>query len=183
MWVVSCEDITPRSSLYGLIRQSPPAPLSFGLSLVRGVSAGCYQPLLPAGPSRRFSVNPSLGAWAPVTAVPRTAHACFSSTSSAFPRTLSRSASRVSRQNDFLTERFSRLQPFLYVQAPKFARLPDRSYRCDPTPQSSRGFYIRAEPASFPPQASDMLTIRSQVIDGVGTYTPRDSQPCRLPAT
>ena len=36
---------------YGLIRQSPPAPLSFGLSLVRGVSAGCYQPLLPAGPS------------------------------------------------------------------------------------------------------------------------------------
>src|SRR5438132_6331260 len=32
-----------------------PARLSpyFGLSLVRGVSAGCYQPLLPAGPSRR----------------------------------------------------------------------------------------------------------------------------------
>jgi hypothetical protein len=103
-----------------------------------------------------------------------------SSTSSAFPRTLSRSASRVSRQNDFLTERFSRLQPFLYVQAPKFARLPDRSYRCDPTPQSSRGFYIRAEHASFPLHASDMLTTRTQAIGGVGTYTPRDSQPCRL---
>jgi hypothetical protein len=39
---------------YGLIRHSHPAPLSFGLSLVRGVSAGCYQPLLPAGPSRRY---------------------------------------------------------------------------------------------------------------------------------
>ena len=39
---------------YGLIRQSRPAPLSFGLSLVRGVTAGCYQPLLPMGPSRRY---------------------------------------------------------------------------------------------------------------------------------
>jgi hypothetical protein len=87
-----------------------------------------------------------------------------SSTSSAFPRTLSRSASRVSRQNDFLTEPFSRLQPFLYVQAPKFARLPDRSYRCDLTPQSSRGFYIRAEHASFPLHASDMLTTRSRQL-------------------
>ena len=32
----------------------PLALLSFGLSLVRGVSAGCYQPLLLAGPSRRY---------------------------------------------------------------------------------------------------------------------------------
>src|SRR5215471_10795872 len=32
------------------------------------------------------------------------------------------------------------------------------------TPQSSRGFYIRAEHASFPPHASDMLTIRSRQL-------------------
>src|ERR1022692_1541581 len=32
----------------------PLALLSFGLSLVRGVSAGCAQPLLRAGPSRRY---------------------------------------------------------------------------------------------------------------------------------
>src|SRR5258708_11764247 len=38
---------------YGLIRQSRSALPYFGLSLVRGVSAGCYQPLLPAGLSRR----------------------------------------------------------------------------------------------------------------------------------
>jgi hypothetical protein len=62
-----------------------------------------------------------------------------------------------------LTQPFSRLQPFLYVQAPKFARLPDRSYRCDLTPQSSRGFYIRAEHASFPLHASDMLTTRCEL--------------------
>ena len=85
-----------------------------------------------------------------------------------------------SRRNDFMTDRFSRLQPFLYVQAPRFARLPDRSYRCGLSPQGSRGFAIRAEHASLPPHASDLLTIRSQAIDGVRTYTPRDSQPCRL---
>ena len=39
---------------HGLIRRSRSALLSFGLSLVRGVSAGCYQPLLPTGPSRRL---------------------------------------------------------------------------------------------------------------------------------
>jgi hypothetical protein len=74
----------------------------------------------------------------------------------------------------------SRLQLFHHVQASEFARLPNRSYRCDLTSQSSRGFYIRAEHASFPPHASDMLTTRSQAIDGVGTYTARDSQGRRL---
>jgi hypothetical protein len=65
-------------------------------------------------------------------------------------------------------------------QAPWFAHLPDRSYRCDLSPQGSRGFVIRAEHAWLPPHASDQLTTRSQAIDGVGTYTPRDSQPCRM---
>ena len=50
----SCGDITPRSSLLQTHASIPLALLSFGLSLVRGVSAGCYQPLLRAGPSRRY---------------------------------------------------------------------------------------------------------------------------------
>src|ERR1035441_5703182 len=79
-----------------------------------------------------------------------------------------------------MTDRFFETAAISYVQAPKFARLPDRSYRCDLSPQGSRGFYIRAEHASLPPHASDLLTIRTQAIDGVGTCTPRDSQPCRL---
>src|SRR6266478_8751790 len=40
----------------------------------------------------------------------------------------------------------------------RFARLPDRSYRCSLSPQGSRGFYVRAEHALLPPHASDMLT-------------------------
>ena len=69
--------LLPGLSSYRLMCQSRSALLSFGLSLVRGVSAGCYQPLLPAGPSRHYLCESSLGAWAPVTAVPRSAPACF----------------------------------------------------------------------------------------------------------
>jgi hypothetical protein len=109
-------------------------------------------------------VNPSLGAWASTTAVSRSAFAGFFlhviglppyTIEVGFPlfpvETISR---RIA---------FSRLQPFRYVQAPKFARLPDRSYRCDLSSQGSRGFYVRAEHASLPPHASDMLTTRCEL--------------------
>jgi hypothetical protein len=46
--------LLPGHGSYRLIRRSRSTLLYFGLSLVRGVSAGCYQPLLPAGPSRRY---------------------------------------------------------------------------------------------------------------------------------
>src|SRR5258708_17213062 len=46
--------LLPGHGSYGLIRQSRSALPYFGLSLVRGVSAGCDQPLLPAGPSPRY---------------------------------------------------------------------------------------------------------------------------------
>src|SRR5499427_7346042 len=45
---------SPRSLLLQTHASIPLALLSFGLSLVRGVSAGCYQPLLRVGPSRRY---------------------------------------------------------------------------------------------------------------------------------
>ncbi len=50
--------LLPGHRSYRLMRRSRSTLLSSGLSLVRGVSAGCYQPLLPAGPSR-----PTLGLW------------------------------------------------------------------------------------------------------------------------
>jgi hypothetical protein len=46
--------------------------------------------------------------------------------------------------------------------------------------QGSRGFYVRAERASLPLHAPDMLTVRIQAIDGARTFTLLDSQPCRL---
>jgi hypothetical protein len=80
---------------------------------------------------------------------------------------------------DFSQVRVSRMQIFLNVPASKFALPPDRSYRCAP-PQGSRGFYVRAYRVLLPPHAPDMLTVRIQVIDGTGTFTLSDSQPCRL---
>jgi hypothetical protein len=173
--------LLPGHGSYRLIRQSRwlssrSAEASFEESLQVATSPCCQQDLPDV-----ISVNPSLGAWAPVTAVPRSAHACFFLHVIGLPpSTIRVGFPHCSRQNDFMTDRFSRLQPFLYVQAPWFAHLPDRSYRCDSSPQGSRGFVIRAAHASLPPHASDQLTTRSQAIDGVGTCTPRDSQPCRL---
>jgi hypothetical protein len=54
----SSEDITPRSSLLQTHSSIPRgSPLLRPSGLVRGVFAGCYQPLLPAGSSRRYSAN------------------------------------------------------------------------------------------------------------------------------
>ena len=162
---------------YRLIRRSRSTLLSFGLSLVRGVSAGCYQPLLPAGPSRRYLCESFLGCLGPCHGGTWSAFACFFlhviglppyTIEVGFPlfpvETISR---RIS---------FSGLQPFLYVQAPKFARLPDRSHRCDLSSKGSRGFYVRAEHASLPPHASDMLTTRS------GNWWCGDLHPTRFTA-
>jgi hypothetical protein len=47
---------------------------------IRGFAYLTTVPPLPSFSERDpdvISVNPSLGAWAPVTAVPRSAHACF----------------------------------------------------------------------------------------------------------
>ena len=50
---------------YELIRQSRLALLSFGLSLVQEVFAGCYQHLLPPGSSRRYFCESFLGCLVP----------------------------------------------------------------------------------------------------------------------
>src|SRR5271154_3707795 len=73
--------------------------------------------------------------------------------------------------------RFSRLQicSGLQVCSPPRSFLPLRIL-----PQGSRGFYVRAYRALLPPHAPDMLTVRIQAIDGTGTFTLSDSQPCRL---
>jgi hypothetical protein len=42
------------------------------------------------------------------------------------------------------------------------------------------GFYVPAYCALLPPHTPDMLTVRIQAIDGAGTYTLPDFQPCRL---
>jgi len=86
------------------MRRSPPALPSFGLSLVPGVCAGCHQPLLPAGPSRRYSANLSSDAWSHATAVPQTACACFFVCVIGLPLGRRGSASRFYPRNNFSAE-------------------------------------------------------------------------------
>src|SRR6266849_4145444 len=126
VYAVSCEDITPRSSLLRTL-----ALLSFGLSLVQEVSAGCFQPPAATGifPTLSLRIFPRM-----LGPLPRRSHGVripvSSSVSSAFPqRGLGRLPASI-REYDFSRGVFSRLQTFLYVQASEFARLPGRSYRC-----------------------------------------------------
>src|SRR5207245_11269970 len=141
--------------------RSRPALLSFGLSLVRGVSAGCYQPLLPAGPSRRCLCESFPGCLGPC-------HGGSAECTCLFlpprhrpsPVRYQGRLPACSRRNDFMTDRFSRLQTFLYVQAPSFARLSDRSYSCGLSQLGRRGFAIRVNHATFHPTLSVLLSFR-----------------------
>jgi hypothetical protein len=91
---------------------------------------------------------------------------------SAFPR--------LSANHDFSRPVFSRLQIFLNVPASKFARPPDRLYRCAYCRRAAGAFTSGQYRASLPLHAPDMLTVRIQAIDSTGTFTLLDSQPCRL---
>ena len=48
------------------------------------------------------------------------------------------------------------------------------------SPAGQPRLYVRAERASLPSHASDMLSARLQAIGGTRTFISQDSQPCRL---
>ena len=139
----------------------PLALLSFGLSLVRGVSAGCDQPLLLAGPSRRYLCESFPGCLGPCHSGPveciwlflpprhRPSPVHYRGRIPAFPR-----------QNDFMTDPFFETAAISLCSGPQVCS-PPRSFL--PLPliaAGSRGLYLRAEHASLPLHASDMLTTR-----------------------
>jgi hypothetical protein len=119
--------LRPRS--YGLMRRSHLALPSFGNCLVREVFAGCYQPLLPPGSSRRYLCESFLGCLVPCHGGATECMYLF------LPPCHRPSPTGVwvglpasTREHDFPRSVFSRLQTFLNVQASEFAHLPDRSY-------------------------------------------------------
>jgi hypothetical protein len=173
--------LLPVPGSYGLIRQSPVALPYFGVS-PRSRSL-CR--LLPAPAATRTFPTLSLRIfpWMPEPIPRRFAECPLPGSSSAFiglPHHSIGSASRLSPRIRFSTGRLSRLQLFRFVQASKFARLPDRSYRSKFPCRAAEALYIRAERVSLPSHASDMLSARLQAIGGTRTFTSQDSQPCRL---
>jgi len=85
--LTSC--LTPGVHFTSLLRTHAPTPLtlpSFSFCFVRGVFAGCYQPLLPAGSSRRYLCESFLGCLVPYHGGShRVPLPVSSSVSSAFP--------------------------------------------------------------------------------------------------
>jgi|GEM_PF-3780901 len=128
-----------------------------------------------------ISEDLSLDAGSRATAVPPSALTCFFPGVIGLPLAKIGSASRFCPANhDFSQARIFEAADIsscsgLQVCSPPRSSLPLRIL-----PQGSRGFYVRAYRVSLPPHAPDMLTVRIQVIDGTGTFTLPDSQPCRL---
>jgi hypothetical protein len=158
-WALSSFSIEPRSKSLCRLYSAPAAHGSFPTLSLR---------ILPRmlGPIPRRSHGVHL----PVS----------SSVSSAFPKNgvgrlpASSRESRLLAGVIFEAANIS-LRSGLRVCSPPRSFLPLRI-----PPQGSRDFYIRAERASLPPHAPDMLAVRIQAIDGARTFTLPDSQPCRL---
>ena len=148
---------------------------SSAFGLVWRVLADCCQSLVPTAASRRYLQQSVLGCWIPYPGGTPCARACFFHDAIGLPqRKMGWLPAVIPLETTSCGGGFSRLQIFRYVPASKFARPPDRPYRCEILPQGSRGFYVRAERGSLPPRASDMLTARRQAIGGAGTCTPLD---------
>ena len=173
--------LLPGHGSYGLMRRSRSALPSFGLSLVRGVSAGCYQPLLPAGPSRRYLCESFLGCLGPYHGGTWSAFTCFFLHVIGLPPyTIEVGFPAFARQNDFLTDPFFETAVIPLCSGPQVCS-PPRSFPPQRLIASGQpGLLSEQNMLRFLRMHRTLLTIRIQAIDGVGTYTPQDSQPCRL---
>ena len=157
----------PRS--YGLMRQTPSLPSPTVCALADGswqvAASPCWERVLPDVVSTHLSP----GAWALTPALPVVLLPVSSHGTTAFPMLQLGRHNAISHTATSVRDPISRLQPFLYVQAPGFARhsrsLPPR--RLLPR-HSGRGFYFRAEHGSLPSRASDMLTVRTGQLTAWG---------------
>jgi hypothetical protein len=172
--------LLPGPSSYGLIRQSAWLSYPSAFSLAQGVCAGCYQALLPCGSSRRYLCESFSGCLSPYPGGPPECLRLVLPQShrpspgldwvgSPLP-----SANTIFHGTIFGAAAIS-LCSGLRVCSPPRSLLPLQIPL-----QGSRGFYVRAERASLPSHASDMLSARLQAIGGTRTFTSQDSQLCRL---
>ncbi len=180
VYATSSEDITLGHRSYGLIRQSrclffPSALASCKKSLQVATSPCCHRDLPDV-----ISANLSSDAWPLATAVPRSAYTCFFPRVIGLPQQRRGSASRLNPRTRLLAEAFFEAADISLCSGLRVCSSPRSFLPLRILPQGSRDFYIRAERASLPPHAPDMLAVRIQAIDGTRTFTLQDSQPCRL---
>jgi hypothetical protein len=138
---------------------------------------------VPAAPRELpdvISESLSLDAGSHTPAVHRVLSPVSSTMSSAFPKQRGVGCPRMPHELRLLVEGDFRGCRYSFMFRPPSLLAPRSFLPLRVLPQGSRGFYIRAYRALLPPHAPGMLTVRTQVIDGTGTYTLSDSQPCRL---
>ena len=99
----------------------PKSSQCLSFTLVHRVFAGCCEPLLEDGPSRRYLCDLCIGAW--VRTPPRliSAFIRFFLISFGLPLGSRGSAREIPHNTALCGKRFSRLQPFVYLQAPILA--------------------------------------------------------------
>jgi hypothetical protein len=149
---------------------------------IRGFAYLTTVPPLPSFSERDpdvISANLSSDAWSPTTAVPRGAYTCFFLRVIGLPPERSGSASRFAPRIRLLAGGVFVAADISLRSGLRVCSSPRSFLPLLKVPQGSRDFYIRAERASLPLLAPDMLAVRIQAIDGTRTSTLLDSQPCR----
>jgi hypothetical protein len=166
---------------YGLMRPSPLALLSFGLlprsrSLCRLRSAPAAGGMFPTLSLRIYLRMPD--------PMPRRFHEVHlpvsSFVSSAFPKSREGRLPASNPRTRLFADRLFEAADIPLCSGLQICSPPRSFPPLRIQPQGGRGFDIRAERASLPPHAPDLLTVRIQAIDGTRTFTSPDSQPCRL---
>ena len=152
--------LLPVPCSYGLMRQTLLTPFLRFFTSVRESLQVATSPCCRRDLPDVVSVNPSLGAWAPVTAVPRSAHACFFLHVIGLPQDTMGRLPVFIRECDFPRASCRGCRHFIMFRPLSSRCLPDRSYRCEFSHRAAETFYVRAYRASLPPHAPDMLSVR-----------------------
>ncbi len=145
--------------------------------LLRRVFAGCCEPLLEDGGSRRCLHSPCVGAWTRTPPLPPGAFARFFPGGIGLTFRTTRSAHEIPLQCNFNRETLSGLQSFLYVQAPTLARPPDCTDRWGLSPRAAGPFTPRNEP-EVTLRNCGIATCLNRAIDMTG-LAPAGLWPCR----
>ena len=157
----------------------PKSSWSLQLSLLPQVFAGCCQPLLEVGPSRRYLRNLYTGAWTLTPQCLSGAFTRFFPESIGLTSDLTRSAHQKLPVMQFQQgHAFSRLQSFLYVQAPMLARPPDCTHRWEILLPGRPGRLHHAMDMRLPCMNCGIATCLNRAIDMAG-LSPARLRPCR----
>ena len=175
----SWKSVTPSSSLVRAHAPDLLPSIRLRHSLARTVFAGCCQPLLGTGPSRRYLCQSFPTCLDPCSGRSQGARArCFPQ-DIGLPRVRTGSAHRFPATATSVATPFRSCSHLLMFRPASLLATP-----VAPTSHlavlGGRGLYIRAYRASLPPHAADILSVQIRAIDGRRTFTAQDWQPCRL---